>query len=1764
MPSDQTASLPDEVHVAPTPDSDPEEAGEAATLVSEIKKSIADLDAKSLEVGTLSTLHSAVGRLAEIAEMREARRRDTLRLQSKIEDWEESKSEKLKKLVDPASLGEILGSLKESAADIGQERVEAVLNECDATLAIECRFREKDEAYQQAIKESNYELVSSLALAMKSLEGECDAAYAAIRKTISERTRTRGEGKAESDTDAKSEEMTEDDDPEAHRSEPERETASTAEPLVEDYQDSTESEVALDSGVENDRSDKAPADETREIDELPTDELAEPDNLDEASVPQPTPDDKEISVEQIEEKIATEIKRGRFGLAYHLALAMPEALPDPSMVEFVASNYVTDESVSVVSDLHRLAAELLNKTKETLDKKPDIGQRNYATLIASAALSPALVTPHGLVAQLLKSMEPRLDTLSSLRKLVQSVSDASNMGAYLPIELIREDSLEEWKEKAEALQKEGRAWVEAERRSKIKYSRATKVWYRILDDWEDKRCSSIGSVFKLLEEPIDNINIAAIKKIAAYWRQHGDREIDRIDRSIRSAVSTNDITAGARLRLQEKISEAIAFSDRWCRLLEVRPTQEQSFHKERKNKLCNTLQKYGQAALQEIARLDTPVAHRAEELVRRYIDMFEDDHIEPPTSHLRLQDLLNGDLFADPSVRFDDSAYPSEAPLEIDRLLHLVEQNELDFPSAIIERAKYGDFGGVEMALDLVKRAGYLSEDTLDHIRFQVDSEREQVETELEKRIRDTRDRLDAAYARGTLTMEEVDTLHRDIPSNGLSEVNDFKSYFKKCARIGQKIEESQQKRQGEATKRLALLKKKKKVKSEDIERIEKAIEANSYQVAEDYIERVEHGESLPEHELKLDRAFDHFFPQFVEEYTTFKKDAETPDTLELEQVRSALENRQHVGPVDATSLSANAASDGANFIKTWAELRSGNTDDRLLEALMRTLGFTDVEVSNERQTNTRGKEFLLRTTPISDRHITQLPDFGSRANGRYRLVSSSLEYGTVEAIVQTLEQSKIPTIVLFWDVLDIGEHRELARNLSFGTYVPTLVLDEALIAFLSTKSGERLSVFFDCASAFSFSQPFDPEAIEVPPEMFFGRENERRAILNMSGDMTHLVYGGRRLGKTALFRDIEREYKESSNDLVLFLSLRGSEIGQNRQTDQLWRLFAKELVNHSIVDPRTLRPNSVGLGVKKWLNENSSRRILFLVDEADDFLDAEQKSGYRVLEQIKNLMEDTKRKFKVVFAGLHNVQRATRDPNNPFSHMMGRPVRIGPMLPDTDPTLIESLIRAPLETLGYRFDSTDSVIRIAAETNYYPALAQLFCKDLLHNLRENDVAGPPYTIQREDIDRVFDSRETRDRIRELFGWTIQLDPRYEFLTYLIARESFANENVESSGVSLADIRNISLKDWSQGFGSDQSFWIFEVLLEEMVGLGILREVADQKFSIRTRNLRMLLGNDDEIKRRYDDAKDRDPLERPHPSEFRRTINGRLAPLTAGQENKLLSSEPSVGLIFGTCLAGLDQVSQSLKQLCKSLNQNNHTGGPVIELHDASDETSLLLKLSQVSKRRRGFHIFLVDSESWDRDLIGKVLEFVSRYRARDRTIRPVFLGGPAEAWHWLKEPLLGRRGNTRLWNVWLGPCDKNFTRTWLMDKEAPAYNDLANQNCMVDLPWPAVVEVAAKERSLKSIEEATRVALADQNFVSDILGLPETESALRILSNMFPDKMTPDDLSELSEGPDNNNIVSPEDSLRILDWASRLGIVQDREGYRLDSAYATGLKAIF
>ena len=1721
----------------------PEDEGESAELVTRIRRIAESLDAGHINVRKILALSMDALRLTEIVKARNTRGRKVSLQWAQVEEWENQYADAIS---GTPMLADTVAALKARIHRGAMDRkgVGAILDFAEQVLLIDTRYRETHEKLDRASREEDFVAVRSLAEALESLRVNRGEAHAAIESAFAESKPVDTQPNEPSKGDQTEPSDSESTECEAHPDEPQNLDREPVPTEVVPTEDASEPEA-------NDSP--APTDEDG-YDE-PLAELVD----DTARLN----DDNQI-VQRVEDDIATAINNGRLGVAYHLARAEPEAWPSANTIKLVACNYVTDERAPVGAELSSIAAALLDEATTAMDEGNDSSRsRDHAILPTCAALAPALAAPGGPVAQLLSVVEPRLGDMPSLSALANAAGNVSMTGVQLPRTLLREDdSVDKWRDKESALRNETTTWVTNERLSTIKFHAATKVWRRILEDWEMDGRSSLGHVFHLLDGSADKIDAERVSQISEYWRAHREKEIDRIDRENRSRASTKKIEGSARLGLRSKVDQALAFSDRWLSLIRERPGQRPPFHTEQARVLRAAVNENAEQALAEIDAVGTPMARSANGLLRRYTAVFTDTDNETDHRSISLTELLNGDLLADPDIALDDTGQPPESPLNSDILRNLANQDVPDFGGAAIERARRGDFLNAEAAINFAERTGRIDDESADRSRNAIDEHRAHVQQRLIDRITETSDRLNVAYAEGTLALGTYEQLCAQIPHIDFSEPKSYAWLFDTLDEIAKEIDDAKASRRDAIRRTLTTLD---RLSPEERGRIESVVNAGHFQIAEDFLERIERDEKLPGIETTTNRPFDRFFPGFVEEYSVFGGD----DGDGIVHLRRIIEGRESSDFVDASGLSKDAVRDGIALLDTWVAVRDSPTSVRLLVPLMRALGFEYPKVKGSNAKTSDGENiYVLQTSPVGDREIARLPDFGSRADGNYQLFAVRGR-ATGEAVIREAGKryptGSPPNIVLFLGVLDSDSRRALARAFGRGEYHSTIVLDEALVAFLTAWPANRLGAFFDCASAFAFSQPFDPDAAELPPEMFFGREDARRAILATSGDMTHLVYGGRRLGKTTLLADIAREYRTRPQDgpqeLVLLVNLKGSGIGENRPTEALWPLFADRLIEQGILQPQTIRPESIDKGVREWLGEKPGRRILLLVDEADAFLDAERrpKQGYRVLEQIKRLMEQTERRFKVVFAGLHNVQRAARDPNTPFAHL-GEAIRIGPMLPENDGDEIQNLIRSPLEALGYRFLSNDSVIRIAAETNYYPALAQQFCKELLKTLREEADArgesGPPYPIRPDIVDSVFNARETRNRIRNLFSWTIQLDPRYEFLTYLIAQRSFDNEEARPQAVSIAEIREAGLKEWREGFSSDSTFWMFEVLLEEMVGLGILRESLDKQYAIRTRNLRMLLGDDGEIDRRFADAKSRMAPPIFDAAQYRNTLNdGTPSSLSADQENRLLSGRHAVGLVFGTRLAGLDRVHDSIERTA----QRQH-GSLYLEEVMPGDLRPALNRISR--SRKPGIHVILVDMRgAWDPAAVDHAITFVSEHDGQNRIIRPVFLCGPEEAWQHLNGPLPAQKGVERR-EVWLGPCARDFTRTWLTERESPAYVSLENPTQPVDLPWPSTAGIAARNNQLGSIDEAILATLEedkDNHCVSDILISANTDVALRLMSTFSDESMTADFLSDLAR--DDGAKMSPEDVIEFFGWADRLGVVcMDGHGYRLDSTYAAGL----
>ena len=1739
----------------------PREEEEPAAVVERIQRIAANLDIHNLNEEELTALSAAVRRLAEVAKT-QMRDRYIASRRAQVEDWEKRHAEVLD---EAETVKNALPALREriEEGEMGRDDVRAILDLFEQWLTVNAKYQATRRELTQAFDATDFDSMRSLTDALESLTADRNQASASISEALAIRppgSSTPAEPTADADK-LSDPTMTE----RADTLDEVAETADQAAPgTVVESEGVPESATAVTPTAsvesEGDPDGAEPDSPTHPDDDEP---VAEPEDD-----PARTDDGDDRSLQGIENALAMLIEHGRLGLAYHLSLAAQDAVPSSNAIKLVACNYVTDEHAPIAAELSELADALLQEAEADAEKP---GWRSQAVLTTCAALAPALAAPGGPIAQLLAFLEPWLDDTPSLRAVARTAADVSITGVHLPIDLLREeDSLERWRRRESALRNDTKSWIENERQSKIRFHAATKVWKQMLDDWKRSNGqSSLGRMFSLLENPINDIDVDSVARISEHWRDHGDKEIDRIDRENRSWKSTNKIEGPARLSLRNKVEQALAVCDRWLRLIEERPDKRLPFHTEQAKTLRTMVLNKIDPALAEIDAMLMHKAAGAQRVLRRYAALFNSAEDEKSRRPVGLTDLLNGDLLAHPDIVFDDTGRPSDSPVDLDVLWDLVKRETPDFGQAAIERANRGDFSGAEAAVDIAERTGRIDEVSADRSRAVVEGYRDQIQSELRSRITETSNRLDAAYAVGALPPETYEQQHDRIPLDDFSETNTFGPLFATLEEIDAKINDAQTDRRDELRRSLGRLR---GLAREDRERIESAIDSRRFQVAEDFIERIESGQKLPAPEMTIGRPFDEFFPHFVEKYSVLR-DREGDGII---HAKSVIVSRGSDDFIDASDLSEDGSRDGIDLLEAWVTLRDGQTTPGGLTALMRALGFAPKRVWRaEDETFAGERVFSLHVVPVADRGIAQLPDFGSRADGRYRLFAVRRRK-TGEAIIREADKQNgggsPPNIVLFFGILDADSRRSLARDFQTGEYHPTIVLDESLVVFLAAWAGERLSAFFDCVSAFTSSQPFEPDAAELPPEMFFDRAAARRAILAMSHDMAHFVYGGRRLGKTTLLADIAREYRTgrrgaSSKELVLLINLKGSGIGKTHPTEDLWRFFAAALAEHRVVGSQTRRAESVRRGVKQWLDKEQGRRVLLLVDEADAFLDAECRpdQDYRVLQQVKTLMEETERRFKVVFAGLHNVQRAARDPNTPLAHL-GEAIRIGPMLPENDHDAIEKLIRDPLEALGYRFVSNDSVIRIAAETAYYPALAQQFCKELLKTLREEAYvlgeAGPPYPIHPDLVDRVFNAPETRDRIRNLFRWTIELDPRYEFLTYLIARHSLDNENALLQTMSIDDIRNAALKEWRQGFDSDASFWTFEVLLEEMVGLGILKEKADKEYAIRTRNLRMLLGNDDEIERRFTDAKNREAPRIRDRTQFRRTLeDGTPSSLTAHQESRLLSSRYAVGIVFGTQLAGLHRVGDSLRGAAANWDDRLF----VEEVASGASPRSALRRA--LRSRKPGIHVVLVDMRgAWDGEVLERARAFVGKHHWQERIVRPVFLCGPEDAWKWLSDPVPSDE-RVRFRDVWLGPCGRDFTPTWLKDQESRAYADLGKPHQAVDDPWPLVVETAANYKQLESIDEAIEMALKDDEDnrqVSDVIRISEaTDTALRLLSTFAGEAMTADFLSDLSM--DEGAAISPEEVIYFFNWASRLGVVcRDENGYRLDSTYAEALKRVF
>ncbi|MGW2708637.1 hypothetical protein ACWC4J_06545 [Streptomyces sp. NPDC001356] len=573
------------------------------------------------------------------------------------------------------------------------------------------------------------------------------------------------------------------------------------------------------------------------------------------------------------------------------------------------------------------------------------------------------------------------------------------------------------------------------------------------------------------------------------------------------------------------------------------------------------------------------------------------------------------------------------------------------------------------------------------------------------------------------------------------------------------------------------------------------------------------------------------------------------------------------------------------------------------------------------------------------------------------------------------LEDSDVDAnIVLYLHPLGREGRRALAEA-SRRKAQQALVVDPAVAGWMAARAPGAFRALQRVTLPWTSYDPYTPfVAGAVPPEVFYGRDQELREVMNPDGGL--FLYGGRQLGKSALLRRVAELFpRRSEANVAVYLDLVKAEIGQAESPERIWKLLADDLKRQRVIDPKKVsdqaQPEHVANAIRGWLDADDSRRMLILADEADAFLTADSRrvfrsggeSTFQNVKRFQQLMEQTDRRLKVVFAGLHQVQRFGELSNVSTAHG-GPDVLVGPL----NPTAAVRLVTEPMAALGFVFERPELVWRILAITNYQANLVQIFCSELVRTLQGRSPRGHarPTPITEADVQEVAASETVRTRLAERLRFTINLEDRYRVLTLVIALRSL--QDGYRGDYSAEDLLQWAREAWEEGF-HELGVKQVQIYLREMVGLGLLVQLGDRsRFAVRSPNVVNMLGTRDDLllelretefsqPYEYDPRAARRLLGRYTGSDPHRYVT-RYSPLTEGQLHE--AAQPGVTVIGTTRLHRPELMITATERFAEARG---------VEVRRVGAQDDLRAALTDASRLRRNY-VLALDLRGTDADAL--------------------------------------------------------------------------------------------------------------------------------------------------------------------------------------------------
>lgn len=784
------------------------------------------------------------------------------------------------------------------------------------------------------------------------------------------------------------------------------------------------------------------------------------------------------------------------------------------------------------------------------------------------------------------------------------------------------------------------------------------------------------------------------------------------------------------------------------------------------------------------------------------------------------------------------------------------------------------------------------------------------------------------------------------------------------------------------------------------------------------------------------------------------------------------------------------------------------------------------------------------------------VPQFGSKLNGRLRVL---LCWGQPreDLLMSWVDQdtSTDAILVAHFGTMPAEVRRRLATRTP-GTGAPVVVLDDAALAYLAVSGERQLDAAMAILLPFSAVQPYvNQKRSLVAPEMFYGRDKERRDVIDPNG--TQVIFGGRGLGKSALLRTAKDTFERESGRIGIHIELNTADIGDGRQdADAVWDLLLRDLEGNNVIPPsragRRARRNHeiVRAGIRDWLGEDSRRRLLILLDESDGFFEADAPR-FPETNRLKELgqMPGFEGRVKVVFAGLHSVQRFAKVSNNTFKHLAQRPTVIGPL----PPQYAYNLIKRPIEAIGYWFEDNDLVNRILGYCSYQPYLLQMFGHRLVEHMHAHRTPArgvatdePPFFITAEDVLAVESDRELKGDITSTFRDTLNLDPRYNVIANVLAHH--AHEHGMDQRLTEVELRNECAEYWPAGF-AQLDVEGFRAYLHEMTGLGVLAPNHDQRgWHLRSPNVLRMIGSRDDVVTELVNASSEKVQSEFIALETRRPLpDGTRAPVTAAQIDDLLGDHTNqVRLVLGSSATRIEEVSASMRAVCEDL-AGRYT---LIEARNRR-QFSEALTGGKPGERRVVLSDLLVlgaKNEGCSESLRAAIEQ---RPAISGVTRSVILVAGPEQMRFWQETFAAGEQPGLGM--VALRRLDKSTMRVWSLDSEH--FTVPERQVRLLDITggWPHLAERALKLVEERGSEDKALTQLAKElgtpdgaaNLVKTV-GLGHDQELARIFDTILAYAGSDATISDLLEAIKIAGHSDPDSVLAYLQALSVFDVSED------------------